>query len=64
MQGGFDQMQRLLELSRRPTAVACANDIMACGALRAVSKAGFKVPDDIALTGFDNGEVSPTPPHH
>ncbi len=58
MQGGFDQMQRLLELSRRPTAVACANDIMACGALRAVSKAGLKVPDDIALTGFDNSEVS------
>ena len=45
---------RLLALPRRPTAVFAANDGMAIGALSAVREAGLKVPEDLAVTGFDD----------
>ena len=37
-----------------PDCIACANDNMAIGAMRALKEAGYKVPDDVAVTGFDN----------
>ena len=45
-------MQRLLP--RQPDAVFVASDIMAIGALRAIRDAGLRVPEDIALAGFDD----------
>jgi LacI family transcriptional regulator len=51
--GGFEAMQELMALSDRPTAVCCANDEMAIGALRAALKLGLKVPEDVSITGFD-----------
>lgn len=50
---GFRAMQRLLAQADRPTAVFCANDLMALGAWEAVLAAGLQVPDDMALVGFD-----------
>jgi LacI family transcriptional regulator len=50
--GGYHAMQRLL--SRRPDAVFAASDIMALGALRAIREAGLRVPEDVALVGFDD----------
>ncbi len=38
----------------RPTAVFAANDCMAIGALSAFREAGLRVPEDIAVTGFDD----------
>ncbi|KAB8129517.1 LacI family transcriptional regulator [Gracilibacillus oryzae] len=35
------------------TAIVCANDLMAMGAITALSQKGIKVPDDISVTGFD-----------
>jgi LacI family transcriptional regulator len=43
----------LLGRSPRPDAVACANDQMATGVMREFQRAGVRVPDDIAVTGFD-----------
>lgn len=37
-----------------PTAIVCANDRMAVAAIEAVQDAGLHVPDDVAVTGFDN----------
>ena len=37
-----------------PTVIVCANDRMAVAAIEAVHDAGLRVPDDIAVTGFDN----------
>lgn len=47
-------MERLLRLRPRPDAVFAASDSMAIGAIRAIQAAGLKVPDDIAVVGFDD----------
>jgi len=54
----------LLDLDPRPTAVFAANDAMAIGLLSALQEAGVRVPDDIAVVGFDDIPVARflTPP--
>lgn len=47
-------MQELLALPNPPDAVFCFNDLMAVGALRACAEAGIKVPEQIAIAGFDD----------
>lgn len=47
-------MHRLLALPEPPDAVFCFNDLMAIGALRACHEAGVRVPEDIAIAGFDD----------
>lgn len=53
---GAGAMRRLLKLPERPDAVFCFNDLMALGAMRAVHEAGLRVPQDVALVGFDDVE--------
>jgi DNA-binding LacI/PurR family transcriptional regulator len=53
---GAEAMRRLLKLPARPDAVFCFNDMMALGAMRVIYDAGLRVPDDIALVGFDDVE--------
>jgi LacI family transcriptional regulator len=50
--GGYDAMRQLLP--HRPDAVFAASDIMAVGAMRAIREAGLRVPEDIAVAGFDD----------
>jgi LacI family transcriptional regulator len=52
--GGYEGMQELLRLSPRPSAVFAANDLMAMGALMALREAGLRVPEDMAVVGFDD----------
>ncbi|MDT4936523.1 MAG: LacI family transcriptional regulator, repressor for deo operon, udp, cdd, tsx, nupC, and nupG [Pseudonocardiales bacterium] len=52
--GGSEAMHRLLEVSDRPTAVFAESDEMAYGALRTIRRAGLRVPQDVALVGFDD----------
>jgi LacI family transcriptional regulator len=40
--------------SRRPTALFSANDLMAIEAIKALSRIGIRVPEDVAVCGFDN----------
>lgn len=52
--GGYDGMRALLALPRRPTAVFAANNQMALGAFRALHEAGVRIPEEVALVGFDD----------
>ncbi len=52
--GGYEAMRELLTLRPRFTAVFAANDLMAFGALIACRERGIRVPEDIAIAGFDD----------
>jgi LacI family transcriptional regulator len=52
--GGYASMQRLLALSRPPTAVFAHNDVLAMGAISAICHAGLRVPQDISVIGYDD----------
>ena len=52
--GGYEAALRILELDPRPTAVFAANDSMAIGAVSALRESGIRVPDDMAVGGFDD----------
>jgi LacI family repressor for deo operon, udp, cdd, tsx, nupC, and nupG len=54
LDGGEAAMVDLLALSERPTAVFAESDEMAYGAIRAIRRAGLRVPNDIAVIGFDD----------
>ncbi|MBI5960766.1 MAG: LacI family DNA-binding transcriptional regulator [Chloroflexi bacterium] len=51
---GYQAMQQLLNLSERPEAVFAANDQMAIDAMMAIRERGLRIPEDIAVVGFDD----------
>ncbi|MEO6415909.1 MAG: LacI family DNA-binding transcriptional regulator [Gemmatimonadaceae bacterium] len=51
---GHAAAMQLLALAQRPTAIFAANDSMAIGALSALHESGLRVPQDIAVAGFDD----------
>jgi LacI family transcriptional regulator len=53
-ESGFRAANELLRREIRPSAIFAANDAMAIGALSALRQAGLRVPDDMALAGFDD----------
>jgi len=57
-EGGGIAMKQLLAVTPRPTAVFVANDLMALGAIDALREVGLRVPDDIAIVGYDNRDFS------
>ncbi|HEX2235073.1 MAG TPA: LacI family DNA-binding transcriptional regulator [Actinomycetota bacterium] len=56
--GGAVAARRLLGLADPPTAVFCANDLMALGAMDAARGLGLEIPRDLALVGFDDIEAA------
>ncbi len=61
---GSRAMAELLDLESPPDAVFCFNDLLALGAVRQLLTRGYRVPDDVAVIGFDDIEeckyVTPT----
>lgn len=57
-EAGYEAAQRLLK--RRPdlTALFCANDLLAIGALSALADLGLRVPEDLSVMGFDDTELA------
>lgn len=56
-EGGYRGAMHLLSLENPPTALFCFNDRMAMGAYDAIRKLALRIPDDIAVMGFDNQEI-------
>lgn len=51
-------MHRLMQLSPRPTAVLCGNDVLALGAMLEAAHMELVVPQDVSIIGFDDLEMS------
>lgn len=55
---GRDAARRMLGWPRRPTAVFCANDLMALGVLQVVTQHGIAVPGELSIVGYDDIEFA------
>lgn len=53
-ESGCKAMRKLLALSERPDSVFVAGDMMAMGAIRAIHDLGLRIPEDVAIVGFDD----------
>ncbi len=54
VKGGCDGMSYFIAQKQKFTALACANDEMASGAMKVARENGIKVPSDCSIIGFDN----------
>lgn len=57
-EAGIDGADYFLSLETLPTAIICANDSMALGAIQKFSKLGYDIPGDISIIGFDDIDVA------
>lgn len=55
---GFEGTLQLMQLPQPPTAIFCANDLMALGALEALKQLKLRVPEDVSVLGYDDQEIS------
>ncbi len=53
-EAGFEAIYKYDRMDDFPDAIFCANDTQAIGAYHALNKLGMRIPDDIALMGYDN----------
>lgn len=58
MAQGARAFEALMAQDRPPSAIACGNDVLAAGALRAARQLGLAVPQDVSITGFDDIELA------
>ncbi len=52
-ENGYEAMNEILKLKDQPTAIFCASDMMAIGAIQAIQAVGKRVPEDYSIVGFD-----------
>ena len=55
---GYQWCLELLREEPAPTAIACANDVVAFGALDAARRLGVRVPEDLSVVGYDDVEMA------
>ena len=57
-EAGVDGIRQILDSGKRPTAIVCAYDDMAIGAIRYLHEQGYSIPEDMSVIGMDNIEVA------
>ncbi len=55
---GYEATRELMSLPVPPTAIFCANDMMAVGCYEALRELGLKIPEDVAVMGYDDREIA------
>jgi LacI family transcriptional regulator len=60
-ESGHQATKGLLQLDLRPDAIFAANDLLALGAIQAIREEGLRMPEDIAVIGFDDIEFASLP---
>jgi len=58
LHNGYAAIKKLLAKGGKPSAIFAANDAMAIGCMRYLRQAGIKIPEDIAVVGFDDIDMS------
>ena len=58
--GGADAMARILDARPDVDAVFVASDLMASGAIHVLRSAGRRIPEDVAIVGFDDSQIAAT----
>lgn len=58
--GGQSAARRLLDADPAPAAVFCGNDLMAIGLVNELLRLGIKIPEEIAVVGYDDIELAST----
>ena len=57
-ESGYEAMNKIFELSDRPTAVIAINDFAASGIIRSIKEHGLSIPEDISIVSFDNTYIA------
>ena len=55
---GYEATLALMALPSPPTAIFCANDLMAVGCYEALRELGLNIPSDVAVMGYDDREIA------
>lgn len=57
LESGYEFTRQILKMEDRPTAIFTCNNMMTLGCIKAIMEIDLKIPDDIALVGFDEIEI-------
>lgn len=55
---GYEATRKILGLDEVPTAIFCQNDRMAIGCYEALKEAGYEIPRDMSVVGYDDEEIA------
>ena len=58
IKGGYQVMKRFLKLAEPPTAIFAANDLLALGAMQAIQKRKYHIPENFSVIGFNDIELA------
>lgn len=57
-ESGVEAAKHFLEAGKCPRAIVCANDMMASGVMDELERQGYRIPEDVWISGFDDGELA------